>query len=68
MPFGIVAIVYSAKVDSEWSAGRYESAIEAAASAKKWCWISVGVCVSMILIYWIIVACGVALIAVSDLL
>jgi len=43
LPFGIVAIIYSAKVDSEWNAGRYDAAIAAAASAKKWTWISAGI-------------------------
>ncbi len=51
MPFGIVAIVYSARVDSEWNAGRYDSAIEAAASAKKWTWVSVGIFVAAALLY-----------------
>ncbi len=51
MPFGIVAIVYSARVDSEWNAGRYESAIDAAASAKKWTWVSVGIFAAAALLY-----------------
>ena len=36
MPFGIVSIVYAAKVDSLWYAGRQQEALDAANSAKKW--------------------------------
>ena len=58
LPFGVVAIVYSSRVDSEWNAGRYEAAIAAAASAKKWTWIGVGVGAAVVLIYVIfIVVC-----------
>jgi hypothetical protein len=39
MPFGIVAIVHAAKVESKQSAGDYEGALLASNSAKKWCWI-----------------------------
>lgn len=34
---GIVAIVYSSKVDSHWNAGRYDEAIKASTNAKNWC-------------------------------
>lgn len=40
LPAGIVAIVYSGKVNGLWSAGRYASARKAASNAKKWCIIS----------------------------
>jgi hypothetical protein len=40
VPFGIVAIVKAASVNSLWDAGNYDKSIEAAASAKKWCWIA----------------------------
>ena len=36
MPFGIVAIVYAAKVDSLWSTGKNQEAYDASESAKKW--------------------------------
>ena len=36
LPFGIVSIVYAAKVDSLWYSGRHQEAIDAANSAKKW--------------------------------
>ena len=43
VPFGIVAIVYAAQVDTKWSAGDHAGAVEASEKAKMWCWISVGV-------------------------
>lgn len=36
MPFGVVAIVYAAKVDSLWSTGKNQEAYDASESAKKW--------------------------------
>ena len=37
---GIVAIIYSSKVNSLWDQGRYNEAIEASNSAKTWCIVS----------------------------
>lgn len=37
LPLGIVAIVYSTKVDSLWAQGAYEEAEQAARTAKTWC-------------------------------
>ena len=36
LPFGIVSIVYAAKVDSLWYSGRQQEANDASNSAKKW--------------------------------
>lgn len=36
LPFGIVSIVYSSKVDSYWFAGRQGQAMDAARKAKNW--------------------------------
>lgn len=36
MPFGIVSIVYSTKVDSYWYAGQYSAAYDASHKAKVW--------------------------------
>ncbi len=36
LPFGIVSIVYAAKVDAFWAGGQHASAIEASRKAKKW--------------------------------
>jgi hypothetical protein len=40
---GIIAIVYSAQVNSKLAAGDYEGAVQASENAKRWCWISFGV-------------------------
>lgn len=40
MPFGVVSIVYAAKVNSLWNNGDYDEAIEAAHKAKTWFWLS----------------------------
>ncbi len=36
LPFGIVALVFSCKVDSHWVAGRYDEAYRASNLANKW--------------------------------
>jgi hypothetical protein len=43
LPFGIVSIIYAAKVNSLWRSGDKNGAITAADNAKKWFWWSVGV-------------------------
>lgn len=43
LPFGIVAIVYSAQVNSKLNLGDIAGAAESSQNAKKWCWISFGV-------------------------
>ncbi len=40
LPLGIVAIVYSTKVDSLWAQGAYQEAEQAAKNAKTWCILS----------------------------
>ena len=40
LPFGIVAIVYSGKVNGRWYAGRQEDAYDAARKARMWTIIS----------------------------
>ena len=56
MPFGIPAIVNSAKVDRLWSEGDYQGAKDAARRARTWFWWSF----SIALVYYIIII-GVAL-------
>lgn len=41
LPLGIVAIVYSTRVDPLWDKGAYEEAYQAAKNAKTWCILSV---------------------------
>jgi hypothetical protein len=43
MPFGIVAIVFAAQVNTKVNEGDYAGAEKASAQAKMWCWISFGV-------------------------
>lgn len=40
VPFGVVAIVKSTKVDTLWTDGRYDEAVRSADDAKKWAIIS----------------------------
>ena len=63
LPFGIVAIIKSTQVDSFWAAGRYDEAVQAAADARKWCWVSVIVSVVVIVLCFLLIA-GVAGLAV----
>jgi hypothetical protein len=42
LPFGIVAIVYSSKVEPRFLGGDIAGAQQASAKAKLWCWISFG--------------------------
>ena len=39
IPFGIVAIVYAAQVNSKVAMGDFDGARSSSANAKKWCWI-----------------------------
>jgi len=45
LPTGIVAIIYSNKVDNLWALKDYEGSQQAANSAKTWCLISLGLAV-----------------------
>ena len=40
LPFGIPAIVFSAKVDSFWNAGNYQAAMDASRKARNWMLVS----------------------------
>jgi hypothetical protein len=55
VPFGIVAIVYAARVGSLQGAGDYQGALEASNKAKMWCWVAFGAWFVQIAI-WIAVA------------
>lgn len=43
IPLGIVALVRSCQVDKYWRTGHYDLAVDAAADAKKWSLIGIGV-------------------------
>lgn len=61
LPFGIVSILNSSKVDSCWAAGDLEGAIMNASKAKSWALWGIGVSVAvwilyiivLVLVYWI---------------
>ena len=63
LPFGIVAIVKSSKVDTLWYAGNHAEAIQASNDAKKWSIISavVGLVGGLlyVIFYVVLVAIGV---------
>ena len=40
LPLGVVAIVYSSKVNSRMAQGDFQGALDASKKAKIWCWIS----------------------------
>ncbi len=52
-PFGIVAIIYAAQVNTKLQAGDYEGAITASDNAKKWCWISFAAAILFYLLIFI---------------
>lgn len=58
LPFGIVAIVYAAKVDSLTAAGDFNGASAASATAKMWCWVSLASAVIPFLIWLLFVVFG----------
>lgn len=43
IPIGIVAIIFSAQVNSKWSSGDREGAVRASKNAKIWIWIAVAI-------------------------
>ncbi len=51
LPFGIVSIVYAAKVDSEWALGHYDEAEAAAKTAQTWAIVSVVVPLVVLFLY-----------------
>ena len=60
LPFGIPAIIFSAQVDSNWNAGRYQEARDASRKAKTWMLVSVCVGAFFIIAYIALIIIGVA--------
>ncbi|MEA5596170.1 CD225/dispanin family protein [Rivularia sp. UHCC 0363] len=60
LPFGIVAIVYAAQVNSKLAAGDYEGALSSSKSAKLWTWVSFGSGLAFIILYVILIIIGVS--------
>jgi hypothetical protein len=59
LPFGIVSIVYAAKVDGLWAGGDYAGAAAAADSAKKWAIISAAVAIVLAFGYFVVVVASI---------
>lgn len=51
LPLGIAGIVYAAKVNSLWTQGQQEAAIEASRKAGKWTKIGFGIGLAVIILY-----------------
>jgi uncharacterized membrane protein YvbJ len=60
LPFGIPAIVFAAKVDSNWNAGRYQEAQDASRKAKTWMLVSVILGALILISYFALIFYGVA--------
>lgn len=54
LPFGIVSIVYAAKVNTLYFTGEYQRALQAAENAKKWAIISAVSVVAVLFLYFIV--------------
>jgi hypothetical protein len=59
LPFGIVSIVYAAQVNSKWQMGDYEGAKLSSKNAKIWAWVSFGVAIAGIIIWFLLVIFGI---------
>lgn len=56
LPFGIVAIIYAAQVNTKLSVGDYAGAEASAKSAKMWCWIGFALGLVIAICYGIVTA------------
>lgn len=52
LPFGIVALIFAAQVNSKLASGDLEGARHASKQAKMWCWIGVA-CWLVVMVIWI---------------
>lgn len=50
LPFAIIALVNSNKVEAHVAAGNYDLALKASADTKKWCWVSFGILLGAIVV------------------
>lgn len=65
LPFGIVSIVYAAKVDNLWNAGNYYEAEEASRKARLWLLIGVIIGIVSIVINFIFIRMGASIAGVT---
>ncbi|MEL6352074.1 MAG: CD225/dispanin family protein [Cyanobacteria bacterium J06627_28] len=61
LPFGVVAIIQSAQVNSKLQAGDITGARTASESAKKWCWIGFGSGLAVTVLYVLLIIVGAVL-------
>jgi hypothetical protein len=54
LPFGIVSIVFAARVDSKYNAGDLAGSLEASNNAKKWAIISALVFVGLMVLWFLL--------------
>ena len=60
LPFGIVSIIFAAQVNSKWMVGDYAGAQNSSKNAKIWAWVSFGVALFGLVIWFVLLALGVA--------
>ena len=60
LPFGIVSIIYAAKVDNYWNAGYYYDAEQASRKAKGWMLAAVITCLVITILYVVLIAFGIS--------
>lgn len=60
IPFGVVGIVYAAKVDPAWNAGRLQEAREYSRKARNWSLWGIGLTLLFYLAYIILIVAGVS--------
>ncbi len=60
LPFGIVSIVYAAQVNSKFLEGDVTGANMASRNAKTWAWVSFGIGLVFVLIWFVLVIFGIA--------
>lgn len=58
LPFGIVAIVFAAQVNSKLAGGDFAGATESSNKAKMWCWVSLGCGLAATLIWVLLMVVG----------
>jgi hypothetical protein len=54
LPFGIVAIIFAAQVNSKLAAGDVAGAMDSSGKARMWCWLAFGVGLGIIIISCVI--------------
>lgn len=58
LPFGIVGIVFAAKVNDLWNSGQYQASLEASRKAKTWTLIAIGVGILSAVLYFVLAGKG----------